>query len=336
MKAAQFKKPNDLEVVERPLRALSGDEVLVQIAACGVCGTDVHIFAGEAHARPPVILGHEFAGTVIEAGNQVRDLRAGDHVAVDPNIVCGGCYYCRRGQVNFCENLRALGVDIDGGFAEFTIAPAKQCYKLPEDFPLELGAFAEPISCCIHGIERAQIQLEDAVIIIGAGNIGLLMVQLARAAGAGPLIVLDPVEKKREIALKVGANLVLDPFSPRLREEIHDTIGDGADVVIECVGKPPAVELAVSLARGGGRVLLFGMCDSKDTVTLRPQEIFYKELTMVGSVLNPFTFPKAVNLLAAGKVSVEPFAIQRFHLDDIIGAFEEKRRGEMVKSLVVP
>ncbi|MGH7457434.1 MAG: zinc-binding dehydrogenase, partial [bacterium] len=202
--------------------------------------------------------------------------------------------------------------------------------------PIEWGAFCEPISCCIRGIERAQIQLEDTVIIIGAGNIGLLMVQLARAAGAGRLIVLDPLENKREIALKVGADCVLDPFGSKLREEIHAAIGDGADVVIECVGKPQAVELAVSLARGGGRVLLFGMCDRKDTVTLRPQEIFYKELTLVGSILNPFTFQKAVNLLAEGKVSVEHFAIQRFHLDNIIDAFEEKRHGEMVKSLVVP
>jgi threonine dehydrogenase-like Zn-dependent dehydrogenase len=130
MKAAQFKKPRLLEIIEAPLRKLAPTEVLVKISACGVCGTDVHIFAGEAHARPPVILGHEFAGTVVEVGNQVRDLRPGDHVAVDPNIACGGCYYCRRGQVNFCENLRALGVDIDGGFAEFTIAPAQQYYQL--------------------------------------------------------------------------------------------------------------------------------------------------------------------------------------------------------------
>lgn len=336
MKAAQFKKPHVLEIIEAPLRKLSAGEVLVKVAACGVCGTDVHIFAGEAHARPPVILGHEFAGTVIDVGNAVIDLHAGDTVAIDPNIACGGCYYCRRGQVNFCENLRALGVDIDGGFAEFSIAPAKQCYKLPADFPLEYGAFAEPLSCCIRGMQRAAIQPGQSVAIVGAGNIGLLMLQLAHLAGAGALFVLDPLESKRAIARKFKIDLALDPRHPETLKEIADRTHGGCDVVIECAGQAEAAELAIALTKRGGRVVLFGLAAPEAYARLPLQTAFLKELTILSSILNPFTFHAAVTLLAEGKVSVEHFALQRFHLDDILGVFEEKRGGEIVKRLVVP
>lgn len=336
MKAAQFKKPHDLEVVERPLRALRGDEVLVEIAACGVCGTDIHIFAGEAHARPPVILGHELAGSIIEAGNQVRDLRAGDHVAVDPNIACGGCYYCRRGQVNFCENLRALGVDIDGGFAEFAITPAKQCYKLPEDFPLEFGAFAEPLSCCLRGIERAAIQPGQSVAIVGAGNIGLLMLQLARLAGAGMIFVLDPLEPKREIAKQLGVDFVLGASPPEAIQEIAERTHGGCDIVIECVGKAEAAELALALTKRGSRVVLFGLAAPEAYARLYLQTAFLKELDILSSILNPFTFHRAVDLLALGKINLAPLSLNRFTLEKIGEALESTRKSLAVKTLVIP
>ncbi len=336
MKAAQFNQPHDVQIIDRPLRALRGDEVLAQIAACGVCGTDVHIFAGEAHARPPVILGHEFAGTIVEAGNQVRELRSGDHVAVDPNIACGGCYYCHRGQVNFCENLRALGVDIDGGFAEFVIAPAKQCYKLPENFPLEFGAFAEPLSCCVRGLERAAIQPGQAVGIIGAGNIGLLMLQLARIAGAGMIFVLDPLASKRAIATQLGAEIVLDSSEPSAVQAIAEQTHGGCDIVIECVGKAEAAELALALAKRGSRVVLFGLAAPAAYARLPLQTAFLKELTILSSILNPFTFHRAVDLLVQGKINLAPFSLNRFALERISEALESTRKSLAVKTLVIP
>lgn len=336
MKAAQFKKPHVLEMIEAPLRKLNSDEVLVKVAACGVCGTDVHIFAGEAHARPPVILGHEFAGTVIDVGNAVIDLHAGDAVAIDPNIACGGCYYCRRGQVNFCENLRALGIDIDGGFAEFCIAPANQCYKLPPNFPLEHGAFAEPLSCCVRGIERAAIQPGQSVAIVGAGTIGLLMLQLARLAGAGALFVLDPLESKRAIARKLKIDLALDPRHPETLTEIADRTHGGCDVVIECAGQAEAAELAIALTKRGGRVVLFGLAAPEAYARLPLQTAFLKELTILSSILNPFTFHTAVDLLTEGKIDITPFLINRFDLKRISEALESARQGVAVKALVIP
>ncbi len=335
MKAAQFHKPFELQVIDKPLRALHEEEVLVQIAACGVCGTDVHIFAGEAHARPPVILGHEFAGTIVEAGKAVFGLQTGDNVAVDPNIACGYCYYCRRGQINFCENLRALGVDIDGGFADYCLAPQTQCYKLPSGFPLEHGAFAEPLSCCVHGMDRLTLQPGESVAIVGAGNIGLLMLQLARLAGAGPIFVLDPIAAKREIAQKLGADFVLD-IKEITREEIAERTHGGCDAVIECVGKAEAAELALALTKRGSRVLLFGLASPSALARLPLQTLFHKELSIVASILNPFTFQRAVDLLAQDKITFSSLSIKRFSIDQIGGAIESAKHGVIVKTLVVP
>lgn len=336
MKAAQFNQPHDLQIIDRPLRPLHEDEVLVQIAACGVCGTDLHILAGEAHARPPVILGHEFAGTIIATGRQVRELRFGDRVAVDPNMTCGGCYYCQRGQVNFCENLRALGVDLDGGFAEFAIAPAKQCHKLPEDFPLELGAFAEPLSCCLRGLERAGLQPGQAVAIVGAGTIGLLMLQLVRLAGAGITIVLDPLESKRAVARQLGAEVALDANHPQAAQEIAERTHGGCEVVIECVGKAEAAELAISLTKRGSRVVLFGLAAPEAYVRLNLQSAVLKELTILSSILNPFTFHRAVALLAQGKINLMPFSRNHFALEKIADAFAAAAKGLAVKTVVLP
>ena len=336
MKAARFSRPPGLDVIETPIRALAADEVMVQIAACGVCGTDVHIVAGEAHARPPVILGHEFAGTIVEIGKAVQGLRVGDAVAVDPNIACGFCYYCRRGQVNFCENLRALGVDIDGGFAEYCNAPAKQCHLLPADFPLEHGAFAEPLSCCLRGIERAAILPGQSVAIVGAGTIGLLMLQLARLSGAGAVHVLDPLESKRAIARQLDAETAIDPHDSDAVREIAARTHGGCEVVIECVGKPEAAELALALTKRGSRVVLFGLAARDAFARLPLQAAFLKELTILGSILNPFTFHRAVELLTRQEIDLAPFALRRIALEQIGEALDGARQGFGVKALVIP
>ena len=216
-------------------------EVLIKVMACGVCGTDVHIFHGEkgsADVRPPVVLGHEFAGIVEQVGEGVDSLKTGDHVAVDPNIYCGCCHFCRIGKKQFCENLQAIGVNRDGGFAEYCLLPAAQCFLLKADLPFEHGAMAEPLACCIHGIDRAQIRHGDTVCVIGGGAIGLLMVQLAKLAGASSVILSEPVEMRRRIGLAVGASCTVDPIHENLNARIRDITGtDGVDVVIECVGR---------------------------------------------------------------------------------------------------
>lgn len=185
------------EVREMEIPELKDNEVLIRNKACGVCGTDVHIYhgeAGSAEVTPPVVLGHEFAGIVEKVGPKVKNLKPGDHVAMDPNMYCGECMPCRMGKKQNCENLFALGVNVNGGFAEVCVAPESQCFKIDEDIPFTEAAMAEPLACVMHGIDLAHIQPGQSVLVIGGGTIGLLMVQMARLSGASTVILSEPVE----------------------------------------------------------------------------------------------------------------------------------------------
>ena len=237
MKGAFFLGNREFEVRDMEKRPLAADEVRIRVMACGVCGTDVHIYhgeAGSAEVTPPVVLGHEYAGIVEEVGADVKGLAPGDHVAVDPNIYCGACTPCRDGKKQFCEHLQALGVTRDGGFAQYSAAPAAQCFKLAPELPFEAGAMAEPLACCLHGIDAAGIRPGSTVCVIGGGAIGLLMVQLARLSGAAKVILSEPVELRRSAGLSVGADLAVDPLREDLSARVREAAGkSGADVVIE-------------------------------------------------------------------------------------------------------
>jgi 2-desacetyl-2-hydroxyethyl bacteriochlorophyllide A dehydrogenase len=336
MKVARFEKPHVVNVTSQPLRSLRDGEVLVQVQACGVCGTDVHIVEGTSRSTPPVVLGHEDAGIVTDAASGVNSVAVGQHVGVDPNISCGVCFYCRRGLVHLCENLRALGVDIDGGMAEFCIVPAGQTYPLPREMAPEVSAFIEPVSCAIHGIDLAGIKTGDTVGIIGGGTIGLLMLQLARNCGAARSIIVEPLEHKRALARKLGADLVLDPDEGDVRSAIMDFTRVGADVVLECVGKPGTAQSAIHFARRGGTVELFGVCPIGETISIEPNEIYVNELTIIGSHINPHTFDRAIAMLQSGRVRVDMFPLDQFPLDGVHEALRFQREGKTIKSIIRP
>jgi 2-desacetyl-2-hydroxyethyl bacteriochlorophyllide A dehydrogenase len=336
MKAVLFERPHQLNVVQKQLRVLKSNEVMLKVTACGVCGTDLHIVEGSSRSTPPVVLGHEYAGTIEAIGPEVHGYSVGDAVAVDPNIACGSCFFCRRGEVHLCENLRALGVDIDGGMAEMCIVPVGQLYRLPKSITREKAAFIEPLSCAVHGIDRARIRPGDTVVILGGGTVGLLMVQLSLISGASRAIVAEPLEWKRKIALKVGANLVLDPDKENITDAIRDLTHVGADVVIECAGRPDTVSLGFELVRRGGTLELFGVCPVGLKVPFEPNNVYFKELTIVGSYVNPHTFDRSVALLAENRISIEHFVIQQFPLDGVQEALASLQEGRTIKSLINP
>ncbi len=336
MKAAQYQGLHVLQVVSRDLRAMRDDEVLVSVEACGVCGTDVHIVEGTSRSTPPVVLGHEYAGRIADVGKKVEGFRVGQRVAVDPNISCGVCYYCRKGLVHLCSNLRALGVDIDGGMAEYCLVPARQAHILPDSMPPEVCAFVEPVSCAVHGIDKAGISPGDTVVILGGGTIGLIMLQLAQRAGAAASVIVEPLEQKRRTAEELGASLVLDPSREDIKEAVQKAAPEGADVVIECVGKPSTAELAIGLARRGGTVEFFGVCPIGATFPLEPNRVYVNELTIVGSYVNPYTFSRSIALLQAGNVRVDLLQIARFPLDGVHEALRYQREGLTMKSVITP
>ncbi len=337
MKVALYEKPHSLKVAQKSLRALNAGEYLVRVTACGVCGTDVHIVEGQSRSRPPVVLGHEFTGIVEDAGPGISSqISPGDHVAVDPNIACGTCSYCRRGLVHLCSGLRALGVDIDGGMAEYCIVPEKQVYSIPPEIPSDVAAFIEPVSCCVHGIDKAGIRPGDSVVILGGGTIGLIMLQLARVSGAAKIILVEPLEHKRLIALELRADHILDPRSADILKAVTDLTTTGADVVIECAGRPDTASTALKLARRGGLVEFFGVCPIGVSIPLEPNAVYVNELTIVGSYVNPLTFSRAIALLQSGRVRVDAFTLHRFPLDGVHEALRYQRDGLTIKSILTP
>jgi L-iditol 2-dehydrogenase len=336
MKVALFEKPHSLTVRSTPLRTLMPNEVLLKVKACGVCGTDVHIVEGTSRSTPPVVLGHEFTGIVEDVGIAVHGIAAGQRAAVDPNISCGVCYYCRRGLVHLCANLRALGVDRDGGMAEYCFVPAEQIYLLPDGMLMEAAAFVEPVSCAIHGIDRANILAGDTVVIIGGGTIGLIMLQLAKNAGASRTIIVEPLHHKRRIAVELGADAVVNPTESETKSAIMDMTHVGADVVIECAGKPQTAQLSLELVRRGGTVEFFGVSPIGEKIQVEPNQVYFKELTIVGSYVNPNTFSRSIALLNAGRVRIDRFQIDRFPLDGVNDALAFQREGKTLKSIIEP
>jgi L-iditol 2-dehydrogenase len=336
MQAAVIAAPGRAVVETRDTPHAAPGEVVVQVAACGVCGTDVHLLHGGFRAHYPLLPGHEFSGTVVEAGAGVTHLAVGDRVVIDPNIACGQCPYCRRGLIHFCENLTALGVDLPGGFAEYSVLPAAQAYRVPESLSFEAAAFTEPLACCLHGLDRACIAAGDRVVLLGAGPIGLLMLQLVRLAGAATVMVSEPVATKRELAASLGADEVVDPNQDDLAARVRARTEIGADVVIECVGAAATVSQALTLPRRGGRVVLFGVSPKEAEVPVRPYDVFINELTLVGSYINPFTHARALELLAAGRVRVEPLISHRLPLSRFPQALDLAGGGSAMKVIVAP
>lgn len=330
MQALIFIEPNKFEIAEKELRKPASDELIIKINSYGVCGTDFHIFRGEAFAKNNTILGHEFSGTIVDRNNHY-EYENGDSVVIDPNIFCGKCYYCRSGKVNFCENHKALGVTLDGGFAEYAIVPASQVYKIPSNIPLDIASFAEPLSCCLRGIDRREIKTGESVIILGGGPIGLLMLQLVKLRGASKVILIEPNEFRRQLAYKLGADYTFEPDEQNLKSNIFDLTNGGADCVIECVGNSQVVSNSLELVKRGGKIILFGVHSLNSKVNIDLNKFFLYELTIKSSFLNPFTFSRSIELLINKKIIVDSFPIQKVNLESLLKIFYTKTSADVLK-----
>ncbi|OQX88026.1 alcohol dehydrogenase [candidate division KSB1 bacterium 4484_87] len=336
MKAAVFYGPGDVRIENKPVARIASEEILIKVHACGVCGTDVHIFEGakgSAEVNPPVVLGHEFSGEIIETGSLATRFHIGDRVTIDPNIFCGKCRFCQRGQVHLCENLKAIGVTQDGGFAELVAVPEKQAHKLPDSVSLEAGAMVEPIACCLHGIDLAGIQTGDTVLIVGGGTIGMIMLQLAQLAGAARIFLSEPDAKKRMLAKEMGADEVVDPQENSVPELIREMSGGGVNVAIECVGSKATVNDAIDSCDRGGRVMLFGLAAPDCEVSIHPFDIFQRELTIRSSFVNPFTHARAIELLAAERLKIAPLVSQNMPLEklnEVLADAKLRQEGKIV------
>lgn len=307
MKSAVFYGKHDLRVEEHVRPKVGAHDVLIQVKACGVCGTDVHIYEGDegaAEVAPPTILGHEFAGVIKEVGSEVTAYKAGDRVCIDPNCYCGACEPCRNGAAHYCEHMTGYGTTVDGGFAEYCAVNERQVYKLGDNTSFEQGAMTEPVACCLHGLDMCNIRPGHQVAVIGGGMIGLLMVQLAKLAGAAKVALLEPIESKREVALKLGADICIDPLHEDAGARLKETGMTWINTVIECVGQPSTIEQAIDIAGNKAVVMMFGLTKPNETIAVKPFQIFKKELELKASYINPYTQKRALDLIDSGRLDV--------------------------------
>ena len=338
MRSAVFYGKHDLRVEEHEVPAVGPHDILIQVKACGVCGTDVHIYEGDkgaAEVTPPTILGHEFAGIISEVGSQVKNYKPGDRVCIDPNCYCGACDPCRNGVAHYCENMIGYGTTVDGGFAEYCSVDERQVYLLGENTTFEQGAMAEPVACCLHGIDMCEIQPGHQVVVIGGGMIGLLMLQLAKLAGAAKVALLEPVENKREVGKKLGADICIDPMREDVKSRLAECGMNWVNVVIECVGRPSTIEQAIDIAGNKAVVMMFGLTKPDEQIAVKPFQIFQKELVLKASYINPYTQKRALDLINSGRLDVSSMVYEVCSLDkleEILSRPEVRAKGKYVIS----
>jgi 2-desacetyl-2-hydroxyethyl bacteriochlorophyllide A dehydrogenase len=304
-------------------------EVVVSVAGCGICGTDLHIAEGEFAPALPVVPGHEFAGEVVALGTDVTELRVGDQVAVDPSLYCHECHYCRRGRGNLCERWGAIGVSTAGGAAEFAVAPVANCVRLPDGVTPADAALVEPLSCAVRGFDVLAPQLGDHFLIYGAGTMGLMMMELAKRAGAASVDVVDLNPARLETARELGCTATATSADELDRPR-------GWEVVVDCTGVVAAIEDGLGRVAPGGTFQQFGVAGEGATASFSPYRIYNKEIRIVGSMAVLHSFERAAELFAEGAIRPDVMISHRMGLEEYPAALEQFRQGVGRKIQVMP
>lgn len=340
MRAIELTAAGGVRLVERPLPSPGPGEVLVEVAAVGICGTDLHLLHGDHVEREDALVpGHEFSGIVMAVGAGVGTIAPGEPVVADPNIPCRGCRQCHRGRTNLCTAYSAVGVTRPGAAAEYVVVPATCCVRLPGRYAedrraLQDAALAEPLSCAVRGLDVLRPRLADSVLVYGAGTMGLMMTELLVRSGAASVTVVDPNEDKLASAPRVGAHRVA-PGAEAL--EPADLPPEGEwDVVVDCTGVPRAIEDGLSRVAPGGTFLQFGVSPTAATVEISPHRIYNREITITGSMAVRDSFARAVDLLVAGAVPAEVYVSHRLPLERYAEAIDLFAAGRSRKVLVLP
>ena len=330
MIAAVVERPGKVGIERVDDPAPGPREVLIEVAACGICGTDLHILEGESPlARYPIIPGHEFCGEVVAVGAGVEHPGVGDFVAVDPNLPCGHCRFCQAGRDNLCANYEAIGVTKAGACAELVTAPAPNAFVLPADLPRSWGTLVEPLSCAVHGFDRLAAKLADRYLIYGAGTMGLLMAQLARRAGAVAVDVVDVQPRRLAVAERLGADRAATSADELDRP-------GGWEVVIDATGAVVAIEDGLRRVARGGTFLMFGVTPAEATAEFSPFRVYNEEVTVVGSMAVLHSFERARDLLVAGAIDAEAMITHSMGLESYEAAVAAFRGGTGLKIQVTP
>lgn len=351
MKAIVFQKPGEFTIEDRPKPQIKNpDDVLLKVRGIGICGTELHILHPEAihPSIPGTILGHEYTAVVEEIGSGVTELKVGDTVIVDPHPSCGKCEWCRIDRPDRCTELYypkdhpefanhpiTAGIFKDGAHTNYTVAPQHSIYKISPDVPVELAALAEPISCVSAAVQRLNVNNGDSVCVLGAGPIGLLFVALLKMNGATKIIVSEPSAYRREKALKVGADVVVDPTKENIVDVVmRETNNDGVDISVECVGW--MFETACQVARNLGKVMQFGHDEVHEEKLIVGKEIVRKDLTIMGAFIGKYQFQRTAELIESGVLPLQEIATHTFPLSKYQEALDLLRAGNALKVVMIP
>ena len=337
MLAARYLGPERLEAAELPVPVIGEEEALVQVDACGFCGSDISIVAGtHPRAKAPLTLGHEICGRIAQIATSRSDLAAGDLVTVYPLIFCGECHACTHGNAHVCRQLRLFGIDVDGGMAEYVKLPVSSLVRLPTTMPERLGtrigALIEPLAVAVHGVARTSLEGVAVAAVLGAGPIGLMTALVAQAQGVPHVIVSDILPSRRELAASLGLHVA--EAGDDLRNTVMELSGqDGADLVFECAGAPSTAREMTALVRSRGVIVNLGVFKKPAEVDL--QAINFKEIQILGSrVYERQDFDAAIEL--AMRLPLDHIVTHAFALQDVAAAFQKFRSGEVCKALILP
>ncbi|MDH5440060.1 MAG: alcohol dehydrogenase catalytic domain-containing protein [Candidatus Bathyarchaeota archaeon] len=324
MKAAVWYGCKEIRIEEVPKPDPGPNDVLVRVKAAGICGSDLHAYEGISKRRvPPLIMGHEIAGEIAEIGGHVEGSQIGDRVVIQPVLSCGECEQCRSGNENVCRNIRFLGLHVSGGFAEYVMAPARNCYTMPSRLRFEEACLAEPLSVAVHVVNNVPVGVNGTILIVGAGVVGSMVTQVARLRTSGKIIVTDILDSRLDLAKKLGADIMINPQKKNVAEEIHRiTGGRGVDVSIEVVGIESTVQDALASVKKGGTTIAIGLLEKSMKIDV--MRLVSSELKLLGSYLyNDCDFRSSINLIAEGKVNLQPYLTRILALDDALKGFGE-------------
>jgi L-iditol 2-dehydrogenase len=343
MKSLMLREYKQLEIVDIPVPIPAPDEVLVRVKACGICGSDVHGYDGSSGRRiPPIVMGHEAAGVVAGMGSKVSGIQEGDRVTFDSTIYCGRCAYCLRGEVNLCDRRQVLGVSTPeyrrpGAFAEYVLVPQRIMHRLPGDISFAEAAMVEPLAVAVHAVSLSEINENSTVLVVGAGMIGILVMQALRAANCSRIYISDIDDTRLRLAEQLGATATINARKADTAAEIHGlTSGTGVDVALEAVGNSVAIKTAIDSVRKGGIVTLIG--NISPTVEIPLQAVVSRQIRLQGSAASSGEYPQCIDLLARGAVRVKPLITAVTPLEEGPRWFERLHSGEpnLIKIILTP
>ncbi|MDI6783795.1 MAG: zinc-dependent alcohol dehydrogenase family protein [bacterium] len=323
MRAAVYTKKETIQFQELPKPEPKPDELVLKVLGCGVCGTDQHIYMGEVPlAQPPVVLGHEYVGEIVELGKEVKDFEIGDWICVDPLLPCGYCPSCQGGKYNHCSNIIINGYHITGGFAQYSKINQKQAYPISKKLGMKAGVLAEPLACVLHGYELLNPQAGSNILLLGAGPIALLWTQLLKHSPVCQIVQAEIIESRCKAAKRYGADLVFNTSDKKVWKEIKQQFPEGFEYVVDVTGNPDAVAEGLKLVKKYGTFMVFGVCPENAQVPISPYEMFANEIKIIGAKMPPYTMGRAVALLESGKVEYDGIVSHVLPLSELEHAFD--------------